>query len=556
MLLQIITEHPEQIGAIVRHTPPWVGVLFLALLALGASQLRASQRGLARVTTMPVFMALMALWGLWSAFGQSGQAQLALALWAAAGLKSALAVYLMPGLQARNVRFDAERKVFHVPGSWVPMALILGIFLTKYAVGVELAINPLMARDTWFVAAVSTLYGLMSGVVLGRAVRLVLLARSKGSSPNQPSSPRNAMSPVAAQASPQGARQIAAQAAAWAGAALLGLLALTSSSNAEAGMGLDTLPGRQGDGPVTVMYPSSEPDRHVTMGPFTLMVARQGAVAPLNGRLVVVSHGSRSAPWTYTELARALVEAGFVVAFPEHAGDNWRDGSKIGPESFALRPLEVSRAIDAVAADPRFARALDFTRVGMWGMSAGGHTALSLAGGRWSAARLRDHCERDIQTAYNACTTGAIELHGGPLDGVRRSIALSVIRSKLSDTAEHQHTDGRIRAIVSGVPFAADFDFASLAKPVAPLGIVQALGDQWLLPQFNSGAVLAACPVCERVADLPTGGHGALLAPLPPDQTGWIARMLSDPPGFDRASELPALHARTVAFFRKHLMPS
>ncbi|MEN9539556.1 MAG: hypothetical protein RLZZ126_1791 [Pseudomonadota bacterium] len=328
-----------------------------------------------------------------------------------------------------------------------------------------------------------------------------------------------------------------------------------SATPAWAGMGLDILPGPSGDGPVTLMYPSDAPQQPYTLGPFEVQVARQGALARHNGRLVVISHGSRSSPMVYTEFARALVDAGFVVAFPEHAGDNWRDGSKIGPTSFALRPLEVSRAIDAVAADPRFAKVLDFQRVGMWGMSAGGHTALSLAGGRWSATRLRDHCERDIGTAYNACTTGAIELRGGPMDGLRKSIALGVLRSKLTDATEHSHTDARIRAIVAGVPFAADFDFASLAQPVAPLGIVQALGDQWLLPQFNSGAVLAACASCERVADLPTGGHAALLAPLPPDLTGWTAQMLQDPPGFDRARALPPVYARTVAFFRKHLLP-
>lgn len=75
-----------------------------------------------------------------------------------------------------------------------------------------------------------------------------------------------------------------------------------------------------------------------------------------NGRLVVVSHGSGGAPWVHVDQARSLVAAGFVVAMPEHRADNARDGSDPGPDSWTQRPAEVSRAIDAVGRDPRFAR--------------------------------------------------------------------------------------------------------------------------------------------------------------------------------------------------------
>ncbi len=42
-----------------------------------------------------------------------------------------------------------------------------------------------------------------------------------------------------------------------------------------------------------------------------------------------------------------------------------------------VRPRDVSRTIDSVAADPRFAAFLALDKVGMYGMSAGGHTALT-----------------------------------------------------------------------------------------------------------------------------------------------------------------------------------
>ncbi|MFX8168726.1 hypothetical protein ABTL13_20075, partial [Acinetobacter baumannii] len=74
----------------------------------------------------------------------------------------------------------------------------------------------------------------------------------------------------------------------------------------------------------------------------------------------------------------------------------------------------------------------------------------------------------------------------------------------------------RFAAVVAGVPFAADFDPASLARPRVPLGLVTVGQDRWLPARWHSDVILAACGGCERLADLPEAGHGALLAPPPP----------------------------------------
>jgi hypothetical protein len=65
--------------------------------------------------------------------------------------------------------------------------------------------------------------------------------------------------------------------------------------------------------------------------------------------------------------------------------------------------------------------------------------------------------------------------------------------------------------------------------------------------------VLQACAPCERIAELPTAGHGALLSPLPPGFTGLAADLLNDPPAFDRAL-LPEVDRRIAAFFGRHLL--
>jgi len=323
-----------------------------------------------------------------------------------------------------------------------------------------------------------------------------------------------------------------------------------------AAMGLAEIPAAAGDGPVTVFYPTNDPPQPTRRARFTLDVAAQGAPVHGNGRLVVVSHGSGGAPWVHADLARSLVEAGFVVAMPEHKADNYKDERNPGPDSWTMRPAEVSRAIDAVARDARFAPLLQLDKVGMYGMSAGGHTALTLAGGRWSPAGFRQHCEANLVDDFQSCVGLITRLTGGPFDGLKKWGARLVIRHRFDDATWRMHTDPRIAAIVAGVPSSADFDMASLATPHVPLGLITAQQDRWLIPRFHSDRVLAAClPRCELIADMPTGGHGALLSPPPPNLSGLIGDMLNDPPGFDRASVLPQVNRKTTAFFSAHLPP-
>ncbi|GAB3763710.1 dienelactone hydrolase [Ramlibacter monticola] len=341
-------------------------------------------------------------------------------------------------------------------------------------------------------------------------------------------------------------------------ARLLASLALAACSlAAQAGMGLATLPGVDGDGPVTVFHPTAQTERPVQRGPFTLSLAEQAPPIRGNGRLVVVSHGSGGNPWVHADLARVLVDAGFVVAVPRHHGDHSLDHSDPGPDSWKLRPGEVSRAIDAVARTPALAALLALDRVGVYGMSAGGHTALAMAGGRWSPAQFVRHCEAHIGDDFAACVGEYAALNGNAFDGLKKKAALLVLRHRFADAPWYTHEDPRVQAVVAGVPMAADFDASSLAQPRVPLALVTAGRDKWLVPRFHSATILAACaPRCTLLADLPDGGHGALLSPAPPVErlNAIAADLLADPPGFDRAV-LPAVDRSIAAFFLQHLLP-
>src|SRR5204863_4417048 len=91
--------------------------------------------------------------------------------------------------------------------------------------------------------------------------------------------------------------------------------ALALPAAAQATVGVTEIASKAGD-PVTVFYPSSAEEKPLKRGPFTFHFAAQGAPERGNGRLVLVSHGSGGAPWPHSDLARALVESGFVVAAP------------------------------------------------------------------------------------------------------------------------------------------------------------------------------------------------------------------------------------------------
>lgn len=327
---------------------------------------------------------------------------------------------------------------------------------------------------------------------------------------------------------------------------------LASAVVSRASVGLSEIAAAAEDGPVTVYYPTEAASQSLTRGLVTLSVASQATPRRGNGRLVVISHGTGGSPWVHADLARALVEAGYVVAVPEHHADNYKDHSDAAG-ALSRRPAEVSRAIDAIGRDARFAPLLDLSQVGVYGLSAGGHTALTIAGGRWSPAGFKRHCEQNLASDFQFCVGVITKLTGGWLDGLKKWVALTVIRHRFGDNTVREYNDPRVAAVVAAVPAAAIFEMASFAAPRVPLGLVTAQQDKWLVPRFHSDRVLQVCQPCEHIADVSNGGHGAFLSPLPPGLTGLLGDMLNDPPGFDR-STMPGVDRKITAFFGQHLL--
>lgn len=162
--------------AIVQHTPVWVWGLFIALLAAGLAQTRPRELGLARVTLLPLLLIGLSLAGVFSAFGH---APIAFGGWSV-GASAAFAC-ARHAVAVRGARWSSATRTLHVPGSWWPLALMVGLFAVKYGAGASLALNPALARDAVFAGLCSAAYGTVSGLFLARALSLRNLATAPGS---------------------------------------------------------------------------------------------------------------------------------------------------------------------------------------------------------------------------------------------------------------------------------------------------------------------------------------------------------------------------------------
>ena len=157
--------------AIVQHTPVWVWGLLAALVALGLAQTRDRELSLLRVTILPLVMIGLSLSGVFSAFGHF---PMALGGWAA-GVAAALSL----GRQFIAVRGAAwlpQTGTLQVPGSWLPLMLIVALFAIKYFAGASLALHPGLATDPAFAGPIGLAYGSFSGLFLARANSLRRLA--------------------------------------------------------------------------------------------------------------------------------------------------------------------------------------------------------------------------------------------------------------------------------------------------------------------------------------------------------------------------------------------
>src|SRR5215831_13870934 len=166
---------------------------------------------------------------------------------------------------------------------------------------------------------------------------------------------------------------------------LIGLLAavIVSAPAAAAGLKFFTVPA-DASGPaitVAVWYPTADKPSPVTSGPFTVLAAQEGTIDGHGLPLVVLSHGRGGSFVVHPDAAERLADAGFVVAALNHPGDTELDKSLFYDLSIYMqRPLDVKRVIDYLTSASPLATTIDSNRIGIYGFSRGGYTALVAIG--------------------------------------------------------------------------------------------------------------------------------------------------------------------------------
>jgi hypothetical protein len=160
------------IAMILSHTPLWVWCLLAALLVLGLLQTRTRNVTRAQLLALPLVLLGLGLWSLAPGFAAQPLAAIA---WLAGLAAFALLGMRLP--RPAQTRWLSDSQRLQLPGSWLPMGLILAIFSLRYVTGVSLAMHPQWRTDAAVQFTLAVLFGALSGLFLGRAVGLLRLTR-------------------------------------------------------------------------------------------------------------------------------------------------------------------------------------------------------------------------------------------------------------------------------------------------------------------------------------------------------------------------------------------
>ncbi|SEK33664.1 hypothetical protein SAMN05216359_101472 [Roseateles sp. YR242] len=163
-LLDIVTQ-------ILSHVPLYVWGILAFLLVMGRKQSRTNVMTRKRLLVLPLVWVVFGAWGVQQGFGQTGTANAAMVAWGL-GLAASVGVMLVSGWPGR-ARYQPATGDFLVPGSWLPLAMMLSIFVAKFAVGMTLGIQPALSHSLVFAIGASLSFGLFSGFFLGRSINIL-----------------------------------------------------------------------------------------------------------------------------------------------------------------------------------------------------------------------------------------------------------------------------------------------------------------------------------------------------------------------------------------------
>lgn len=288
---------------------------------------------------------------------------------------------------------------------------------------------------------------------------------------------------------------------------------------------------------IGVWYPTEALAWPTSLIGITLMsVARDSPIAGRDLPMVVISHGNGGGLQSHADLALALASAGYVVAAPMHAGDNFVDLSAAGaPTLYSSRTRQFRVAVDHMLTQWQGRDRIDPERVGAFGFSAGGFTVLAAAGAQPDMRLIAKHC---AQAPEFVC------------DVLRHSNS-PLLDADSSASAPMQPTPN-LRAVVLAAPgLGFTMTPTDLASVQIPVQLWSGEKDEQVPYATNAKRIREALGPKVEFHSVPGAGHTSFLAPC-----GLMrpAPVCSDPDGFDRRSFHSTMNDEVLKFFEQHLI--
>jgi predicted dienelactone hydrolase len=231
--------------------------------------------------------------------------------------------------------------------------------------------------------------------------------------------------------------------------------------------------------------------------------------------LVVLSHGYGGNWGNQAWLASALAQQGYIVAAVNHPGTTSRDRSPQAAAQLWQRPIDLSRAIDAVLAQPKQFGSVTKTRIAVVGHSLGGWTVMETAGARFDPALFAEDCSTHVK--LSGCNVyKQINPAGDPTSKAQLAADLS---------------DRRVTAVVSlDLGLSRGMTDASLAVlPVPALVIAAGVPSEELPAKLESADLARRLPKAStQYVEISDASHFTFMAICKP---GAVELIEEDSPG-------------------------